>query len=173
MQIIGLDLMLNADGHTAQCLRKNNVRLYLYGPNYKTRHADVYELIKQGAINDLMELNDAITGERKDEELLRADLFIQTSRSEGMSMGILEALSYGVPCLVTRGTNLGEIIEKYDAGWVAETDAQSISCAILRALDERDRWEEKSRNAIKLIEENFQWSKVAESTLKEYQKILD
>ena len=77
-------------------------------------------------MEDLVELHEAIDGSEKEAELLSADVFIQTSRSEGMSMGILEALSYGVPCLVTRGTNLGEIIEQYDAGWVAETNAEYV-----------------------------------------------
>lgn len=43
--------------------------------------------------------------------LLQTDLFIQTSRHEGMPMGLLEALSIGVPCLVTVGTSLGHIIK--------------------------------------------------------------
>ena len=88
-------------------------------------------------------------------------------------MGILEALSYGIPCLVTRGTNLGEIIEEYDAGWVSETDVHSIAQTLVKALNERDQWERKSRNAVKLIEENYQWSKVAQATLEEYQNALD
>lgn len=87
-------------------------------------------------------------------------------------MGILEALSYGVPCLVTKGTNLGEIIEKYDAGWVAETTAESIADKLEQAVSEKDKWKMKSRNARKLIEDNFEWGKVAAYAIEKYIQII-
>jgi len=172
VHIKGLDLMLQAVMLLGEKLRERHARLYLYGPDRDNNHAEVRRLMQQCRVEDLVELHEAIDGSEKEAELLSADIFIQTSRSEGMSMGILEALSYGVPCLVTRGTNLGEIIEQYDAGWVAETNAESIAKTLWKALDERERWEEKSRNGIALVNENYQWSKVTESTLEEYKKLL-
>ena len=172
VRIKGLDLMLEAVFHVGDTLRGEEVNLSLYGPDMEGRHDELRGLIARLQIGDLVELNGAITGEEKKAVLLDADVFIQTSRSEGMPMGILEAMSYGLPCLVTRGTRLGEIIERYDAGWVAETDSRSIAETILKMLNERDRWEEKSRNVVKLIEENFQWNKVAQATVAEYRRII-
>lgn len=173
VQIKGLDLMLQAVKLIDKELQARMVRICLYGPECENSYVELSQAIRQYLIEELVELHDVIGGKEKENELLTAALFMQTSRSEGMSMGILEALSYGLPCLVTRGTNLGEIIEEYDAGWVAETDARSVADTLLKALDERDRWAEKSNNAVKLIEENYQWSKVAEATLEEYKKLLN
>lgn len=172
VRIKGLDLMLQAVMLLGEKLRERHVRLCLYGPDRDNNHAEVRRLMQQCQVEDLVELHEEIDGSEKEAELLSADIFIQTSRSEGMSMGILEALSYGVPCLVTRGTNLGEIIEQYDAGWVAETNAESIAETLLKALDERERWEEKSRNAVRLVEENFLWGKVVRATIDEYRRII-
>ena len=171
--IKGLDLMQQAIGSIAAQLQEKSVHISLHGPDYAGRHAEVQALIEKHAVEDLVELNPAVFGEEKAEKLLNTDIFIQTSRSEGLPMGILEALSYGIPCLVTRGTRLGEIIEAYDAGWVAETTAQSIADTILKALDEQNLWEQKSRNAVKLIEENYLWSKVAKDTVTEYRRIIE
>lgn len=168
----GLDLLVRAIGEIADSLRDDKVSFSLCGPDRMNGREYLQGLIDQVGVGDLVELSDAVVGERKEAELLNADIFIQTSRTEGMPMGILEALSYGVPCLVTRGTTLGEIIEEYDAGWVAETNAQSIADVLLKALREKDHWEEKSRNGVKMVEENFLWSKVAENTLREYEEIL-
>jgi len=168
----GLDLLISAAAAESSALRNHHVKICLFGPDYAGSHAVVRGLIAQNHAEELVTLNDAITGAAKEAELLSADIFIQTSRYEGLPMGILEALSYGIPCLVTRGTNLGEIIEAYDAGWVAETDTNSIADTMLKALREQDLWEQKSKNAVKLIEENYLWRKVAKDTVAEYRRIV-
>ena len=39
------------------------------------------------------------------------DLFIHTFRFEGHPIAVLEALSYGIPCLLTPGTNMAGEVE--------------------------------------------------------------
>ena len=171
-RIKGLDLMLSAIGENADKLRKNNVTMDLFGPSNQDKKSKVKYFIETNGVLDIVYLNDAVVGEEKTQKLLGCDIFIQTSRSEGMPMGILEALSYGVPCLVTEGTNLGELIKKYDAGWVAKTEVESISATIEQAIYERHFWIEKSKNARRLIQENFVWEKIARETITNYKQIL-
>ncbi|MBO5496546.1 MAG: glycosyltransferase, partial [Oscillospiraceae bacterium] len=95
----GLDLMLEAVRLCAPFLREHGCTLALYGPDYAGRFAHVQELIRQNGIEDLTTLSPAISGQEKEDTLLGADVFVQTSRFEGMPLGILEALSYGIPCL--------------------------------------------------------------------------
>ncbi len=171
-RIKGLDLMLSAIGRDAGKLRKSSVTLDLFGPVNQDKKSAVQQLIETETISDFVFLNDAITGEEKIQKLLNCDIFIQTSRSEGMPMGLLEALSYGIPCLVTEGTNLGDLINEYDAGWVAKTDAESISSKIQQAISERHLWKDKSKNARRLIEDNFSWENVVKKTIAEYKEIF-
>lgn len=171
-RIKGLDFMLSAIGSCADTLRQGNVSLEMFGPFYQDKKAEVQKLIQGAEVTDFVFLNDAIVGEEKVQKLLDCDIFIQTSRSEGMPMGILEALSYGLPCLVTEGTNLGELIRRYDAGWVAQTDTKSIEATIRQAIRERHLWIEKSKNARRLIEDNFMWEHVAADTLFQYNKMI-
>ena len=88
-------------------------------------------------------------------------------------MGILEALSYGLPCLVTTGTTMGDFISQYHAGWHAATDSQSVYDAIIRAIEERDTLTEKSVGAISLIQDKFIWDKVAGDTVEKYRQYID
>jgi glycosyltransferase involved in cell wall biosynthesis len=90
-----------------------------------------------------------------------------------MPMGILEAMSYGLPCLVTRGTSLGELIEKYDAGWVCETNSESIANCIMRCIQEKELFKIKGQNVRRLIKENFTWEKVARETIDKYKELID
>lgn len=44
----------------------------------------------------------------KETILLNSDFFILTSRFKGHLMGLIEALSYGLFCLVTEGSNMAD-----------------------------------------------------------------
>lgn len=168
--IKGLDILLDALLLFSQKETANQCELYMYGPDYHGRFAHVQQMIDERNLNKFVTLSPPVFGEEKERVLLDADVFIQTSRTEGMPMGILEALSYGLPCLITQGTTLGEFVERYNAGWVASTDAQSVCECITRAIEERVLLDEKSAGAKALIAENFAWESVAENAILAYRK---
>ena len=87
-------------------------------------------------------------------------------------MGIFEALSYGIPCLVTEGTATVQTIQEYDAGWTAQNNAESIAQAIFQAIDQRNDWSTKGSNAIRLVADNYAWDKIAEDTISKYYKLI-
>ena len=168
----GIDLMLDAIKAKEDFLRENGCRFILYGPDAFGRFAAVSEMVRERQIGDLVSLNLAIVGEEKIRALLDADIFIQTSRYEGMPMGILEAMSYGLPCLVTEGTFLGRDVADAQAGWVAETTAESIAARLVEAVKDRARWPEYGRGGRETAQKRFSWDVVAEKTLAQYKKLL-
>lgn len=169
----GLDLMISAIKEKADLMRNNNCTLEIYGPDFKGRYKAVQELIEKNEIGDIVKLNHEITGQDKIIKILESDVFIQTSRFEGMPLGILEALSYGIPCLVTEGTNLGSDISKYNAGWCANNSSQSISDMLFNVIKDRNRWKEKGKNAIELVRDRFSWEKVCREAIKKYKTIIN
>lgn len=168
----GLDLLIDGVKLSRSFLENNQAKLYIYGPHQQNYAENLRNMIAEKGVGDLVEFRKEIAGEEKEREILSADIFIQTSRFEGMPMGILETLSYGVPCLVTRGTTLGELIEERDAGWMADTNAESIAKTLEKAILDRESWQEKSQNAIKLIKEKFLWDKIAVDTVEKYKEII-
>lgn len=165
----GLDLMIYAIKKVEFLLKKNNCIINLYGPNLENQASMIKRMIFENNIGDIIKFHDGIVGEEKKTVLLDTDIFIQTSRFEGMPMGILEALSYGIPCLVTIGTTLGTVVEKYNAGWCADTSIDAIAEKISEAVQDRINWKLKSYNAQKLIKNEFEWNKVCEKELMFYQ----
>lgn len=168
----GLDILLDAFKLLMDSSYKDKCELYMYGPDYQGRYAHVEQMITGRSLNKLVKLNPPIFETDKQNVLLESDVFIQTSRFEGMPMGILEALSYGLPCLITEGTTLGEYIKEYDAGWVAETNAQSVYQRIIDVIEGRKFFQEKSQNARRLIEEKFSWEKIARETVEKYKEFI-
>ena len=65
-------------------------------------------------------VKNSIYGEEKWHELARFDLLALPSRSEGMPNVVLEAMSIGIPCMVSPHTNMKEIIS--NSIQVVETD---------------------------------------------------
>ena len=168
----GLDLMLESIGSLSAFLRDKKVNFSIYGPDYKGRLAYLEELINKFNISDLVQLYPGISGVEKEEVLLSTDIFIQTSRFEGMPLGILEALSYGIPCLVTKGTTLGELIEMYNCGWVAETNSEDISNMIKCAISESENYSKLGRRGIDLVQDMFSWEHIAQAHVAKYFEII-
>jgi glycosyltransferase involved in cell wall biosynthesis len=167
----GLDILLEGVKLAREEMRKTGAKLFIYGPDYKGRFENISNLIIQNGVEDVVVLNKEIGGEEKQEKLLDADVFVQTSRTEGMPMGILEALSYGVPCLVTEGTTLSQIIEETNSGFACKTEAEDVAEKIKQALVANDL-EDKSINAINCIKENYLWEKIAKQTVGVYKSLL-
>ena len=173
--IKGLDLLVEAIHQKRELLRENGCVFRLIGPQteeYQAKIKIVTDLIEKLEISDLVQLFDGVFGEEKKKKLLETDIFIQCSRTEAMPMGILEAMSYGVPCLITKGTSLTDLLDKYDAGWSCETTADAIADTIEKAVLERQLLNEKSKNAMTLIENNFLWENVAKNALENYKKFI-
>lgn len=168
----GLDLLIEAISINKEFLKENGCVFELYGPDYKGNYAHIQELIAKYKVDGLIKLSHGVSGEQKEEILLNADVFIQTSRFEGMPMGILEALSYGIPCLVTEGTTLSDDIVKCDAGWGGCGDVESIGQTIIQAVRDREVYSVKSRNACVLVEEKFVWEVVTKRNLEVYEELV-
>lgn len=169
----GLDLLLEAIAKKLSFLQENGCIVQMFGPDTYGYHAKMQESICERNVGDIVTLHQAISGSEKEEILLSSDLFIQTSRFEGMPMGILEAMAYGLPCIVTKGTNLKEFVEENSAGWGAENTVESIADAIVRAVEERSSWMEKSANARAAVQREFDWNVIAKNTLEKYRELIE
>ncbi len=168
----GLDLLLDAIKIKQEFFRKNNCKLSIYGPDYQGRFQNVSNMIFERGLNDIVSLNREIMGDEKERVLLSSDIFIQTSRHEGMPLGILEALAYGIPCIVTTGTSLSNFVSENNCGWTTSCNANDIADALEKAVVEKNLHYEKSIFARKAIIDFFSWDIIKEQTLEAYKKLI-
>ena len=152
----GIDILIEAVERVADKMRQNHFSIDFYGPE-KYDYVKIKDIISSKRLNDILYVSGPIAGEDKTDALLNADLFVLTSRFEGHPMGLIEALSYGLPTMVTIGSNMMEKIKTHNAGWVAEkNDKESLALCIERIIAEKNELATKGANARKLSME-YDW----------------
>lgn len=99
--------------------------------------------------------------------LSRTTLLLQPSKSEGLSLSILEAMAAGVPVLISPACNMPEV-EAHGAGRIVEPDRGAISTALkqLFSLSPPELASMGTRGR-DLARNRFDWAKV----LPEYRKM--
>lgn len=173
VHVKGLDIMITAVKNISEVLRQHKVQINLFGPDVNGMFSKIESMITYNQLNDIIILHHEISGKEKVDTLYNSDIFIQTSRHEGMPMGILEAMSYGIPCLITEGTSLGDDVEQANAGWVAKTNSKSIAESFILMLNDKQMLLEKSKNARRLIETKYSWPIITSQTIKVYKSIIE
>ncbi len=95
-----------------------------------------------------------------------ASCFVLTPRFyEETSLASLEALSYGVPVVVSKEADI-PYLEEYKVGYVVDNDSDSIKKAVMRILEKVKKDKTQIRaNAQKLISDKFSASTVARKLL--------
>lgn len=168
----GIDVLLDAVDYARDDLLKMKFVLHLYGPEWNGSSKKIAEIIKTKGLEKIVVLEKPVYDEEKKGVLNDADLFIMTSRFEGLPMGLLEALSMGLPCLVTPGTNLMEKVLECNAGWGCELLASKISMELRRAVMEKKLWPTKSKNA-NILARQFSWDVIAERSQRAYKMLME
>lgn len=178
----GLDLLMSVLNN--KDLANLNFNLTIYGYS-QSKDIDINNIPKgEKDIHRLKSLIDKncnikisykgpLFGKDKLNALKNSDIYILTSRSEAMPLSITEALSLGVPCLITKGTNMGDYVNRFKAGWVSEFNENDLLQTIKRAVSEyRENPEYYRNNAFKC----YQWlssKNIGKDSLKDYKRVID
>ena len=167
----GLDLLVNVCKNNKDWFKNNNVKIMLYGRNSDSNKEKLEEMIDKDTENIIV-LNDEIYNKEKEDVLINAYGFIQTSRHEGQPMGIIEALSIGLPCIVTYQTNFGEFVNKYNCGIGINIDLNEIFEAIKKLYEDKELRNTYSNNAYKYTNEIYNFDNVSKDCIEKYKKII-
>ena len=111
-------------------------------------------------------------GQKRKNELVEyysnADIYVFPSRSEGMPNSVLEAMSYGLPVLMTPCEGSAELIR--DNGYVS--DAARFGEYLIRMIERADATKSQGMRSLEMAKNEFSWRNTACSYLSLFEDIL-
>lgn len=168
----GLDVLLESinDLNSQGKLPKMFV-LNIYGTDIDDSTNKLKKYILEHNLSNIIFIHDGVFNQQKIDVLCNSTYFIQTSRSEGLPLGIIEALSYGLPVLITDSTNLSDVISESNCGFFCTCNKMQISKMILESINNIDKWNILSQNARNCASQ-FYWENISKECINKYQEIL-
>jgi glycosyltransferase involved in cell wall biosynthesis len=112
------------------------------------------------------------TEKRPELPLAIMDVFLLTSRFEGLPNVVIEAQSQGVPVVTTAAGGSGEAIEPGVTGWLVETrDASQLADRVNYVLQD-EKWAKKARQRAKdFVRERFDLERMIDETVGTFETI--
>lgn len=157
----GLDLLFEGFSHY---IAAGGVgELWIVGEGPHQRYLEHYAM-KRGLASHVRFWG-ARFGDERINILKNAQVFLHTSRWEGMPMALLEAAAQNLPLLISKGTGISAAVEKWKAGIVLEENtASEIAKAMLQCqqLHKINRLSVMGVQAAEMVKNDFNWQKVVQ-----------
>lgn len=162
----GLDITAEAFARFAES--NDEVQLVVAGPEGGAGDDLRARLAKHG-LGQRVHIVGPVYGDLKWQLLHAADCFVLTTRQEGFSVAVTEALGCGLPCIVSEDCHYPEVGEA-DAGFVTPLTPEASAEAMRQMFAPSHRRQAMSANARALVLSRFTWPKIAQQTLEVYRR---
>jgi len=154
----GLDLLASA---FEKMENRANSELWIIGDSAELHKLE--QLITDKKISDNVVFWGSKYGDEKDTLMKQMDVFVHASRNEGLPTAVLEACNFGVPCVVSKATNVGDEIEDFSAGiCVPNEDANALAESLNKMYDNwaNNEIAPMQQNAKNMVKNAFSWHTV-------------
>jgi glycosyltransferase involved in cell wall biosynthesis len=122
----------------------------------------VDEIVSRHRLAGTVTFAGMLTGDMKLAALSAARYFCLPSYSEALSVALLEALSIGLPAIITPSCNMDEVVS-YGAGVVSSNEPDPLAETLSQCLSLSGvAWEAMSEGARRLARTQYDWAHVAE-----------
>ena len=149
-----------------------HAHLVIAGGDFANTEAKAREMVKAYSLSGRVTFCGVVHGREKLELLSAAHLFCLPSYSEGLSVAVLEALSMGVPVVVTKACNI-DGVDSSAAGFVTSNHPGELSEALLTGLSLGGaEWKCMSARAQNLARERYHWSRIGGMMASVYEWLL-
>lgn len=106
--------------------------------------------------------------------LHQMDVFLLTSKAEGLGTSLLDAFAAGIPVVCTRAGGMKEVVEHEKTGWVASVgDSQGLAVGLQRVLESPDFRREITARATTRLHQLFTVDKMVTGNINVYREVLE
>ncbi len=112
-----------------------------------------------------------VQGQEKVALLQAADLFVLPSYYENFGIAVAEAMSMGVPVVISDRVQICDAIADSQSGWVTSCSVESLVLQLRLALQNRAERLRRGANAKVYANAHYSWEAIAQSMLKIYEQV--
>ncbi len=135
--------------------------------------ASIRQSIEDMGLADRVAWLGQVSEQQKDEEYRRADIYVLASHTEDMPYGLLEAMSYGLPCVASAVGGIPSIIQDGIGGLlVPPKDAASLAGAIAQLASQEELRRRIGLQARARVLQEFSWPHHAKQIGEVYNDLL-
>lgn len=168
----GLDLLLPA----LEQLQQEGVAFHFVlagtNPQDPGYEAQIRDRLHASPLNSRTTITGFVTGETKAALLQRADLFVLPSYYENFGIAIAEAMTAGLPVVISDQVHIWQDIQQSASGWVTPCDRAALHQALRTALGDRAERLRRGQQAQTFALANYSWDAIAQQAIAFYQSIL-
>lgn len=147
---------------------KNDIHFFLIGSGPLEK--ELRDYISKKQLNHRITMTGFL--DNIEEVLPELDVFLMTSKTEGLGTSILDAFAAHVPVVSTNAGGLGEMVKDEQTGLIADIgDVQKLSTHTLRLLNEPILRQELVSQAHAFVQQ-FDQRKMVQQTLATYHEVL-
>lgn len=171
----GLDIALEGINYAVKQLSIVNFSVFLIGPDYHGGQKNVERLIEEYNLQGVVHILDYKQFYPSKAPLISADAQITLSPCDGVLRTVREGMFFGVPQIITEGTQMADLVMKYDAGFVVKETENKPNYEVLGdyliQLSSNPEILKKQAENVKVAVTELSDSVVAEKFLEFYKKV--
>lgn len=147
---------------------KRRVVFDIAGPGANGSLEKYKQTVIEKGLGDQFIFHGGVFGEERRSLFKNADLYITPSLSEVISLSAIEAMAYGLPCVLTRQSDISYFYN-LDFFEMCESYSQDIARALKEILSRESEWEKMGKNSRVCYENNFKWESNIQKFIEAYQ----
>ncbi len=166
----GLELLIEA---LSKLLKTRNDFILIIAGNGEPYYESILKKhIRDSHLDSCTIFTGFLEGKDKYTLLQDADIFVLPSYQENFGFAVVEAMSMGVPVIVSDQVDICREIEQFEAGKVVPCDALPLAVAIQDLLDDEEQRLNMGENGKRLVSEKFNQEKMADKLIDLYESTL-
>lgn len=146
-----------------------NVRWTLVGPD-EGEGPRVRREIKHNGLEDSVKWEGALSHARTLTRMSDASIYVLPAVNEPFGMTVIEAMSIGLPVVVTRSCGLARFVESNHAGIVCDESQKGLERAVSTLIEDSDLRISMGRNGRHAVKNSYSMGLVASQLIDVYQK---
>lgn len=155
------------------CCKDPNVNFRIVGPASDC-HSQIMHTLKEKNLLPRIRIKEPVEGQQKTKEYMQADIYVLPSHLEALPIGLLEAMSYGLPCIVTTVGAIPEIVKDGINGLlVPPKDVQTLYEALQRLIGDSKLRGNLGSNARNTILKQYTWQHTLQVLKTVYDSVIE